>query len=386
MSIYKNFYDNISSEKTNEQFASEIKNSVKPVKKLNVRKFMPVGIAAAAMALATVTASAAGWDLSGVINSIFKGGNNAITENIADVTVQNVISKTDETTIEVLGGLKDNNWTAVFLEVTRNDGMIFDNSKHAVRYKNGEVCEECDWEFAYDVKLDIAWNYGAVPVARQFAVDDGCPNDNRMTFAVCFETEELEKYGDMVNLMINSVIVEEYYIKEELTNENGDKTWSLASKLVEVPDCYWSADIKTEIEKNIVKEIPFNEKLAVSFYNHAPTVETLEHTDIDFMLKELAISDFSLSVRLEAPVYSETMYFELFYFNGEVVLKDGTEVSFGGDPKRAFWYQYNALDYGVNVIIDKNEPWVVKVSCMLEKPIDLEEIDYVTINGTRFGF
>ncbi len=380
MSIYKEFYENITPEKSNEQFASEIRNSTKPVKKFSAKKFMPVGIAAAAMAAVTVTASAAGWDLSGVIHSFFNGGGNAITENIAELTVENVNCRTDETTVEVLGGLKDDIWTTIFVEITRNDGNIFDNSNHRFAYENGEICEETDWELPYDVRLDISYYSALFP--RHFVVDDGCPNDNSMTFAVCYETDKLEEFGNTVNLAINSVIIEERFIVGEPTKIGNRTTWPSDTRLLEAPECYWSADIKTEFEEGNARNLTFDESVIFTFYTDAQTHEEYREDEIEFRVKELTASDFSLAMRIEAPVYDEYMYYHPYWTEGEIVLKDGTTVGFGGDNERYTYEQHNTAFKKA----DPEKPWVVEISFILDRPIDVNEIDYVTINGVRFGF
>lgn len=385
MSIYKRFYDRIGSEKSNEQFISEIKSSTNAAKKSGIKKLVPLGIAAAATAAITVTCSAADLDLSAIIGRIFKD-NGINPENVAEVTVENVYDSNANENIgfEITGSLKDNNWTVFFVEATRTDGKKFDNSLHDVCFANGEPCEKYEG-VPYDIRLEILYDNinNRMLKVQQFPVDDGCPNDGSMTFALCFENDDLEKCGEAVELIIGSININEFYIAGEEFVKSKNTTELIGDyRPVETVDCYWSADIRSEVGESRMKSAYFDTSAEFTFYTDAATANDYREDEIEFKVKEITVSDFSLNMRLEAPTYGEHMYFHPRRTKGEVVLKDGTSAEFGGNDVRYLIDQYNTSFYEA----DPEKPWVVELSFLLDRPIDADETDYVRIGEKVFTF
>lgn len=130
MSIYKDFYDNIIPEKSNEQFTDSIIKAEKPKKKLNPKKFAAMGAAAATAAAVTITGSANGWDYSAVFNQIFGVNSKNIEENILDegTVVENGIEGLD---ITLSAAAADKHGVFLVLNISSNDGSVLYDSENA---------------------------------------------------------------------------------------------------------------------------------------------------------------------------------------------------------------------------------------------------------------
>lgn len=142
MSIYKDFYDSITPEKSNEQFADSIINAEKPKMKISPKKFAAAGIAAATAAAVTVTGYASGWDYSAVFNQIF-GEKSANIENHIVSEATEICDDIDHLDFEIVAAAADRQGVLVIVDVTPQNGLpeelpadILDDLRFGIYYEN----------------------------------------------------------------------------------------------------------------------------------------------------------------------------------------------------------------------------------------------------------
>ncbi len=411
MSIYKNFFDNITPEKSNAEFAEGIINADKPRLKISPRKFAAAGIAAATAAAVTVTGYASGWNLSEIIHSWF-GGNEAVAyENITPVSAENIHDNFEALDFEIRGALSDDNIAVVFIDVTRTDGEIFDCTEYHALDENGEPYYYYDGKAAvltpknsfsasgyavtdaepaevysneelFEVRYDSSEPVYGI---KTYEIKDMSAADNRLTVAVCINKAELPENTEYINLELYGFKTEKYTY-----TDLGNEITSAASYITENIKGYWSADVTldfAECEKLTAKP---DETISLDFYNHAGTPEALRHEMLDFTLTELTVSPISVSMSFEAPLYGETMY-QYIYDIGEIVLKNGDIVKFGNSSAIPFFINEKgaALEPEIADIApyyEQGEKWSFENKFMLETPIDINEVDYVKIGEKTFEF
>lgn len=141
MSIYKNFYDNITPEKSNEQFADSIINAKKPKMKTSPKKITAAAIAAATGLAVTVTGYASGWDYGAVFNEIFgEKSANIQTHLVTEAT--EVCDDIDHLDFEIAAAAADRQGVLVIIDITPQNGLpeelpadIFDDLRFGIYYE-----------------------------------------------------------------------------------------------------------------------------------------------------------------------------------------------------------------------------------------------------------
>lgn len=133
MSIYKDYFDGITPEKDNENFAESIINAEKPKMKISPKKITAAAVAAATAAAVTVTGYASGWDYSAVFGQIFGEKYENIEENILDegTVVENGIEELD---IKLSAAASDKHGIYLVLDISSNNDFLLYDSKSG-RYK-----------------------------------------------------------------------------------------------------------------------------------------------------------------------------------------------------------------------------------------------------------
>lgn len=411
MSIYKHFYDNISPEKSNAEFTAEILAAEKSKIKISTKKFAAAGIAAATAAAVTVTGFASDWSFGEILNSWFSGKADAVSDNISTVSVNNVSDEFDALDFEVMGGVNDEDFAVIFIDVTRTDGKNFDLNEYTVLDKNsGEPYRFSDGKTAVntpDVRFGTHADafYSIEPInsykdgelsetiireceevygIKQYAVDDGKPNDNKLTMAVAINKAEIENEFDYINLSL-------YKFKTERETLYLEGEHNVAEEYVtETLNGCWSADISLDFAKCEKLTSTPDETVSLEFYNNAQTVNDLRHEFLDFTLTSLNVSPISVSLTLEAPLYDKVMY-QFISDIGEVVLKDGTAVKFGEDIGSPFFISEDGSALSPEIAdiapyYERGNKWLIKNTFMLEKPIDINDVDYVKIGDKTFKF
>lgn len=411
MSIYKNLFDNISPEKPDNEFVAEILAVKKPDIKINPKKLTAAGIAAATAAAITVTGFASSQSFGEILHSWFNGKADIISSNISEISVNNASDNFEALDFEVMGAVNDEDLAVIFIDVTRTDGSCFDLEKYIVPDKNsGEPYRYHDGKEAEDTP-DIRFSahadacYSVEPVTRykngepyeatiseceeilgikQYIVDDGKPSDNKLTMAVCINKSEIENEFDYITLSLFTLKTE----RKTLSLVNG-KNFA-ESYVTETLSGNWSADISLDFaECEKLAASPY-ETVSLEFYNNAQTIEALRHEQLDFTLTNLSVSPVSVCLNLEAPLHDEVMY-QFISDIGEVVLKDGTAVKFGEDISSPFFINEDggALSPEIADIApyyNRGDKWIIKNTFMLERPIDISDVNYVRIGNKTFNF
>ena len=410
MSIYKDYFESITPDKSDEAFAESIVNAKKTKIKISPKKYAVAGIAAATAAAVTITGYASGWDLSEIIHSWFGENDEFVINNITPVAAENIADNFSALDFEVKGALSDDNIAVVFVDVTRMDGKNFDCAEyHAADNKSKpyyhydgspailtpdnifsadcyaiigtEPREIYDDSKLYEIRYD---NIEPVYGVKTYGVKDTNPTDNRITVAVCINKTEIPEKAEYLNLELYGFRTQKY----TYSYENGHTIAEYYT--TETINGHWNADINfdyAECEK--LTSVPY-ETISLDFYNHASSPEALRHEMLDFTLTELTVSPISVSLAFEAPLYDEVMYQSINGI-GEVVLKNGEVVKFGDKNDIPFFINEQGAAVapeisGMTPYYERGEKWRFENKFMLETPIDINEIDYVKIGEKTFEF
>lgn len=122
MSIYKDYFENITPEKDNEQFTDSIINAEKPKMKISPKKFAAAGIAAATAMAVTVTGYASGWDYSAVFGQIFGDKSENIETNIVSEATQ-IRDDIDHLDFKIVAAAADSQSALIIIDVTPQNGL-----------------------------------------------------------------------------------------------------------------------------------------------------------------------------------------------------------------------------------------------------------------------
>lgn len=421
MSIYKNFYDNITPKTSNEQFTESIIKAEKPKIRISPKKYAVAGITAVTAATVTITGSANGWDFDSIIHSWFGGNEEIVHENVIDVTAENICNNFDELDFEIAGAVNDDNIAVIFMNITRTDGKSFDGAEYEVLWENGRVAysdninkipmtdipkiafdaagttvytnERIENYYDENGELTEIRNAADVytPTVKQFIVDDGNPSDNMLTMAICLDVSEIKKNDENTVFLNLSDLTTTKLYRPGLEKQTKRGVILFNCFTEEEITGSWSADISLNFkESNKISVYP-DEKLELPFFNHTPEPEKLQKVVLEFTLTELSVSDVSVSLKLEAPLYDEPMY-QFIQDMGELVLKDGTSIKFGEHSQDSPYFvfqQGEALAPEIAAFApyyERGDKWLVEDKFMLEKPIDINEVDYVKIGEKIFEF
>lgn len=410
MSIYKDYFDGITPEKDNENFADSIINAEKSKMKISPKKITAAAVAAATAAAVTVTGYASGWGLSDIFHSWYGKNENIAMENLATVTAENINDNFSCLDFEIMGAISDDNISAIFIDVTRTDGKNFDCAEYHAVDKNGIPYYYPDGKAAiltpenrfsatghsvlsvkpeeiykenelYEIRYD---NMNPVYGIKTYEIKDNSPEDNRIIIAVCINKTELAENTESINLELYGFKCE----KLTYSYENGINC--AENYIAESINGFWSANISLDFEECDKLISNPNEYISLEFYNHASTPESIRHEMLDFTLTELTVTPISVSLDFEAPLHDEIMY-QFISDIGEVVLKNGDTVKFGAHIDIPFFINENgsALDPEIADLApyyERGEKWSFENKFMLETPIDINEIDYVKIGEKTFRF
>lgn len=143
-------------------------------------------------------------------------------------------------------------------------------------------------------------------------------------------------------------------------------------------DCGWAGDLSLCFNESKKRVITPKETVSLEFYNQSGNPRRY----YDFSLEKLTVSNFSVSMELEAPAPDEWL---LPFINdiGEIVLKNGKTIEFGNHGEVPYFYNEtgNLLGNGKNY-----DKWNIKETYLLNEPVDLQQIDYVKIGEKEFKF
>ncbi len=379
-------------------------------KRISINKpVIAVCAAVAAVAVGTISVGAAsGWNLPEIIHSWFGGNESIAMENLADVTAENITDNFSKLDFEIKGAISDDNITSIFMEVTRTDGRNFDCGEYHALDENGEPYYHYDGKAAICTPVNIfstvcnafvsseseeiyrenelyeirTGGCETVYGIKTYEIKDTDPSDNKITVAVCIDKTEIDEKTEYIELELSGFKSQRYIY----SYENG-KTIAECD-VTETINGFWNAEIFLDFEECEKTVLNPDEIISLDFYNHASTLDSLRHEMIDFTLTELIVSPISVGMNFEAPLYDEIMY-QYIYDIGEVVMKDGEVVKFGKNSDIPFFIKEygSAIDSEfANAYYERGDKWIFNNKYMLEKPIDINQIDYVEIGNKVFEF
>ncbi len=142
MSIYKDFFDNITPKTTNKQFSESIISAENPKHRLNLKRCTAAGIAAATATAITVTGYANDWDYGAVFGQIF--GEKAVNiESHLVSEATEICDDIDHLDFEIVAAAADRQGVLVIVDVTPQDVLpeelpsdIFDDLHFGIYYEN----------------------------------------------------------------------------------------------------------------------------------------------------------------------------------------------------------------------------------------------------------
>ncbi len=401
MNAYKKLYDGIAPEKSSAEFTEEIIKG-RTAHKTKGKGFTAAAIAAAAACAVSVTACAYTWGFGDILRSWFGAEEESLTDMLMQVNAENVITKGENVDIEIAGAAYCDGIGTVFMDITRTDGEVFDLSEYNIPDTNGNpyiyddgvmATATPDIRFAYqntsiDIIKPIPGNESSLyteslPVGvNQYIVKDENPSDNKVTIAACFNIGELTETNAVLHFELSDLTTSRQRItgKEEAIMANGKaKTaYRTEEEKYEELDCGWAGDLGLTFKESEKRVITPKETVSLEFYNQSGDSRRY----CDFSLERLTVSNFSVSMELEAPVPDEWLL-PFIYDIGEIVFKNGETVEFGNHGLVPYFYKETGNALGNSANYDK---WNIKETYLLNEPVDLQQIDYVIIGEKEFKF
>lgn len=423
MSAFKNYFDGIDTAANTAAECGEIRSKAAKIKKRRKAATSAVGVTLAVMMTTTVAVSAAGgWDITEIIGRWFKGDTASITDNLSVVTAENAENKSEIFDVAPNGSVIDDNMIIFFLDVTRNDGNIFDCEEYAVTTKDGSIVydsngeklmdipqyyfDNSDVKFVINITEENGFNYDSergVPY-RQYLVDDGSPSDNKITIAFCCDRTSLEsQLGEKCYMPTGTEAIDISDAKRCEFKSVKLNIGSLVSKkdfvLSQRDGCYFIDRCSTErIDGSWNGELMFDIKSAKSVTiepNRASTFEVypvnLNRNDVpekygySFNVDKITLSQMSVSFDISAESPDRDSYIETLKI-GEIIMKNGDTLTIQSDSLVPCLYHESG---GINAILpteyqSPNNKWEISASIMLTEPIDPDEVEAVRLGDTTF--
>lgn len=193
MSIYKDYFENITPEKDNEKFAESIINAEKPKMKISPRKITAAAVAAATAMAVTVTGYASGWDYSAVFGQIF--GNRAVNIE-GNYVKQATVTKNDfdYLDIEISAIVADKYTVMTVFDITGKNGYEIT--------KNGDITELFK---SFWFSIDLLGPYDNDMYSVLTRVHEIYTDDNFTRISVCLNTD-----NNLLDKKINVEVREKY--------------------------------------------------------------------------------------------------------------------------------------------------------------------------------
>ncbi|MCM1480295.1 MAG: hypothetical protein NC085_11380, partial [Muribaculaceae bacterium] len=219
MSKFKDYFDGIGDSTNTAAECGAIRAKASKIKKRRKVFSTAAGVTLAVMMTTTVAVSAAGgWSVTEIIGRWFKGNAELVTENLSDVTAESAENNFEFLEITPNGAVMDDNMIIFFLDVTRNDGGVFDTAEYDMTAKDGSIFYGFEGgtvkaapkyrfyltglRFLIDENIDgSVFNSKYTVPSRQYIVDDGSPRDNRITIAFCCDRAAIESQLDKIDKM-----------------------------------------------------------------------------------------------------------------------------------------------------------------------------------------
>lgn len=423
MSAFKNYFDGIDTTANTAAECGEIRSRAAKIKKRRKIASSALGVTLAVMMTTTVAVSAVGgWDITEIIGRWFKGNTELITDNLSVVTAENVENNFEFINISPNGAVVDENMVVFFLDVTRNDGNIFDSGEYTATTKDGEIFYDSNGEtrlfephFYFDVmgasfetlnKVgdDHAFTFDSSAPVRQYLVDDGNPADNSITIAFCCDISALrEMYLRNFNTMIiGSEVTDirdsfDYEIKSLKLKLGGltEKRNNVVSQyksggiLIDsfVPERIfgsWNGELKFDIKSPKTASVMPNKEAIFKVNPSEPNADgVFEKYDYSFNVEKITVSQMSVSFELNGEAPEQQRFLETWNI-GEIIMKNGDTVIITSDGTTPSIFRESG---NINELLSTeytSETWHVSASVMLTEPIDPDDVAAVRLGDTTF--
>lgn len=150
MSIYKDFFENVTPEKNNEKFAESIINAEKPKMKISPKKITAAAVAAATAAAVTVTGYASGWDYGAVFGQIFGEKAVNIETSIVPEATQ-ICDDIDHLDFEIVAAAADKQSVLIIVDIIpQRDVLLEKLTLEQYEEYLSDICDDLKFGAYYD--------------------------------------------------------------------------------------------------------------------------------------------------------------------------------------------------------------------------------------------
>lgn len=377
MSKYNDFFENINPNTSDEELLAEVKGMVH-IRHKYTRKIIAVFAVATIMMMSSVTILAYHFGIIDSVRSFFSDKKSIISGDINKINIISSENTFDALDISVSGAVRDNEFTVIFIDITRKDGEVFDTSDYLLTDKNGKEIIMSDGKnyliqpsvyFSSDRSRSIDTNGGEfMETPRCYLVKDDNPTDNKITLAYCisaFNYDVLTKYRlNLENLIIKyhygSVIGDYVY----LHNENEEFLSGSFLCELDMSNISSISDVQT-IFPNVMTTIPVLSSYSTKINTH------------DFKVLEISVSSITIKIKLECEKPQGSLEVQTYSVDGigNIILKDGTVLPFGNDTLPQIVLEHTS-----------NNSWYFNGSFVLPQTIQPEEISAIVIGNTEIPF
>lgn len=424
MSIFKNYFDGIDTRTNTAAECGEIRERASKIKKRRKIASSTLGVTLAVMMTTTVAVSAAGgWDITEIIGRWFKGNTASITDNLSVVTAENKENKFEFLDIAPNGAVIDENMIIFFIDVTRNDGNIFDCAEYTRTTKDGNIFYNFDGEtvtdiprydfdvidlkFVLDISIgeDIKYDSELGTQVRQYVVDDGNQSDNKITIAFCCDRSSIEsQMGGIDKMVVGSNVIDisdafRYDIKSAklkigaledrrdhiLYQNEADGSYYIEGFNTERITGGWNGELMFDIKP--AKTVTVEPNSPSTFKVHPDKANAdgiLEEYDYSFNVDKITLSQMSISFDISAKAPEQQRFIETWKI-GEIIMKNGDTLTIQPHSLIPCLYHESGnmneilpLEYRSSTI------WQISGSVMLTEPIDPDEVEAVRLGDTTF--
>lgn len=428
MSAFKNYFDGIDTKANTSAECGEIRSKAAKIKKRRKAAASAVGVTLAVMMTTTVAVSAAGgWDITEIIGRWFKGNTELITDNLSTVTAENVENGFEFINISPNGAVVDENMLVIFLDVTRNDGNIFDSGEYTATTRDGEIFYGSSGEtrlfephFYFDVMGasftmlkktgdDFVFSFDSSAPVRQYLVDDGNPADNSITIAVCCDMSTLRqmyltgleaaKNNDEAEVREADASGKFDYEIESLKLKLGSFTekrnnvisqYKNGGVLIDsfVPERIfgsWNGELKFDIKSPKTASVQPNREAIFKVNPSNPNADgVFEKYDYSFNVEKITVSQMSVSFELNGEAPEQARFLDTWNI-GEIIMKNGDTVTITPDGSSTPSILREFGNVNENLPSEyTSETWSISASVMLTEPIDPDEVEAVRLGDTVF--
>lgn len=419
MSAFKNYFDSIDTGTDTSAECGEIRSRAARIKKRRKIATSALGVTLAVMMTTTVAVSAVGgWSIKEIVGRWFNGNTESIENNLAVVTAENAENKFEFLDISPNGSIIDDNMIIFFIDVTRNDGNIFDCAEHVMKKEDGSIFYDSDGEtfpdipwynfslkelkFAVNVTESNGFNYDTalgVPT-RQYLVDDGNPTDNKITIAFCCDRKSIERQmGEDTKMIVGSEAVDAgdvniYKIKSVRLKIGAledrrdfvayqDEATGIAhikGSSTEMIIGNWEGELMFDIKP--AKTVSVKPNKSSTFKVH-PGGVSLEEYDQSFNVERITLSQMSISFEMSAEAPEQERFIETYRI-GEIIMKNGDIITI--QPYTlvpSLYHESGNLNEHLSNEY-RSSKWQIGGSVMLTEPIDPDEVEAVRLGDTTF--